>query len=192
MKVRAKQLLHRAGIAFDTGEIRPDDWRGDRVLLSDDSYLWTVRLDPGTGTAANIERLTFGTNRDMQPTTAASGLMAFSSASVSNSLWALPIDPVRGVPRGEPRRLTTGAGFDSRPSATSDGQRLAYRSGVPRPSVRVRNLKTQSVMDLGAVGSGFGPAISPDGTYVAYEEGGGVHIVPTRRTAHTLPAMRNR
>ena len=33
--VRANELLRGAGIAFDSGNIAPDDWRGNRVLLSD-------------------------------------------------------------------------------------------------------------------------------------------------------------
>ena len=180
IRVRANELLRRAGIAFDSGNIAPDDWRGDRVLLSDNTYLWSVRLDSGTTTASSVDRLTFGTNRDIQATTAASGLIAFSSASVTNSVWALPIDPVRGVVTGAPRRLTAGAGFDARPSATRDGQLVAYRTEIPRPSILIRNLKTQSIIDVGVPGSGFGPAISPDGTYVAYEDGGGVQVVSTR------------
>jgi hypothetical protein len=178
--LRANELLRRAGIAFDRDNIKPDDWRGDRVLLSDNTYLWSVRLDSGTTTAASVDRLTFGTNRDIQATTAASGLIAFSSASVANSVWALPIDSVRGVVTGAPRRLTAGAGFDARPSATRDGQLVAYRTVIPRPSILIRNLKTQSIIDVGVPGSGFGPAISPDGTYVAYEDGGGVQVVSTR------------
>ena len=180
IRVRANELLTRAGIAFDSGNIAPDDWRGDRVLLSDNSYLWSVRLDSGTTAASSVDRLTFGTNRDIQATTAASGLIAFSSASVSNSVWALPIDPVRGVVTAAPRRLTAGAGFDARPSAARDGQLVAYRTVIPRPSIFIRNLKTQSIIDVGVAGSGFGPAISPDGTYVAYEGGDGVQVVSTR------------
>ena len=42
------------------------------------------------------------------------------------------------------------------------------------------NLKTQSLIDLGVAGSGFGPAMSTDGTFVAYEEGNGIQLVPTR------------
>jgi Tol biopolymer transport system component len=178
--VRANELLRGAGIAFDSGNVAPDDWRGDRVLLSDDSYLWSVRLDTGTNVASTVDRLTFGTNRDIQAATAASGLIAFSSASVTNSVWALPIDPVRGVVTGAPRRLTAGGGFDARPSATRDGQIVAYRTVIPRPSILIRNLKTQSIIDVGVPGSEFGPAISPDGTYVAYEDGGGVQVVSTR------------
>jgi len=191
--VRAHELLQGAGIAFDSGNVAPDDWRGDRVLLSDDSYLWSVRLDTGTNMASTVDRLTFGTNRDIQAATAASGLIAFSSASVTNSVWALPIDPVRGVVTEAPRRLTAGAGFDARPSATRDGQLVAYRTVIPRPSILIRNLKTQSIIDVGVAGTAFGPAISPDGTYVAYEDGGGVQVVSTRGgTADALPAMFNR
>jgi Tol biopolymer transport system component len=57
---------------------------------------------------------------------------------------------------------------------------VAYRSLVPRPSILIRNLKTQSIIDVGVAGSAFGPAISPDGTFVAYEDGGGVQVVSTR------------
>jgi Tol biopolymer transport system component len=178
--LRAKELLGRAGIAFDSGNVAPDDWRGDRVLLSDSSYLWSVRLDSGATTASGVDRLTFGTNHDVQATTAASGLIAFSSASLSNSVWTLPIDPDRGVVTGAPRRLSAGAGLDARPSATRDGQLVAYRTSTPRPSILIRNLKTQSIIDVGVAGSGFGPAISPDGTYVAYEDGGGVQVISTR------------
>lgn len=185
--VASNELLRRAGVAFPTRGIPPDDWRADRVLFSDDSFLWSMRLDSETSKSSDIKRLTFGTNRDIHATTAASGLIAFSSASVSNSIWALPIDSLRGVVRGVPRRLTNGAGIDARPSATADAQVMAYRSSVPRESVRVLNLKTQSVIDLGVAGSGFGPAMSPDGTFVAYEEGDGVQLVATRGGAsHAL------
>ena len=180
LPVRAKDVLRRAGIDFERGDIRPDDWRGNRVLLSDSSYLWSVVLDARTHTASSVERLTFGTNRDVQATTTSSGVIAFSSVSFSNHVWALPIDAARGVVTGAPRRLTAGTGVNWRPSATSNGELAAYRSEIPRPSILVRNLKTQSVMDTGVAGSNFGPAIAPDGTYVAYEEGGGVHVIPTR------------
>ena len=179
LRVGAKELLQRSAVAFD-GDIFPDDWRGDRVVFTDRSYLWTMRLDPRTSTASNVERLTFGTNRDVQATIAASGMIAFSSVSLSNSVWALPIDSARGAVTGTPQRLTAGVGLDSRPSVTSDGQLVAYRSATPRPSVFIRNLTTHSLFDVGVAGSAFGPAISPNGTYVAYQEDGGVHVIPTR------------
>ncbi len=180
VRLGASTVLQRAGVAFNAGAVYPDDWRSDQVLFSDGSYLWSVRLDPGATTATNVERLTLGTRRDLQVTTAASGVIAFASLSASNSVWALPIDPVRGVVTGAPRRVTGGAGTDSRPSASGDGHLVAYRSVIPRPTINIRSLESQSVLDIGTAGSGFGPAISPDGAYVAYENGGGVDVVFTR------------
>lgn len=178
--VRANTLLFDVGIGFDSGDVRPDDWRGSRVWFSDGQYLWSMRLDPSTTTASDVERLTFGTSRDFQVSATASGLTAFASASVSNGVWVLPIDPGRGVVTGAPRRLTAGMGVESRPSASRDGVLVAYRSLIPRPSIFIRNVSTQNVIDVGAAGSGFGPAISPDGTHVAYEENEAVRVVPTR------------
>jgi eukaryotic-like serine/threonine-protein kinase len=177
--VGANALLANAGIAFDAGDVSPDDWRGNRVLFSDRQFLWALHLDPRTTAASNVERLTFGTNREFQASSSASGLIAFASASVNNSIWALPIDPMRGEVRGAPRRLTAGVGIESRPSASRNGELVAYRGTIPRPSIFIKNLRTQSVIDIGATGSGFGPAISPDGTHVAFEEGGGVRVVAT-------------
>jgi Tol biopolymer transport system component len=180
IRIDAGALLQRAGILFEEGDIGPEDWRDDRVLFSEGSYLWSIRLDARTSTASAVERLTFGTNHDFQGTTAASGIIALASASVSNSIWALPIDAARGVVTGAPRRLTVGTGMDSRPSPSSNGHLVAYRSESPRPSVVIRNLITQSVTDIGVPGTGFGPAISPDAEYVAYEDRGGVQLSGTR------------
>jgi eukaryotic-like serine/threonine-protein kinase len=174
-------LLRRAGVAFDSGSIRPGDWRGGRVLFSDDSYLWSVDLDEESTTLSNLNRLTFGTNRDVQVTMSAAGPIAFSSATVSNSVWALPIDPNQGAVLGEPRRLTAGGGNAGRPSATRDGRLVAYNSAIPRQTVLLKNLETQAIVDMGLTGSrGFGPALSPDGAYLAYEDKGGVYAVAVR------------
>ena len=178
--IRADALLSGAGITFDAGDVHPDDWRGGRVLFSDGRFLWSMRLDPGTSTASNPERLTFGTNNDFQVSSTASGLIAFASASVSNGVWALPIDAMRGVVTGAPLRLTAGVGIENRASASRDGRLVAYRSLIPRPSILIKDIETQNVIDIGAAGTAFGPAISPDGAHVAYEEGGGVRVVASR------------
>jgi Tol biopolymer transport system component len=178
--VGAKPLLMRAGIAFDQGDVRADDWRADRVLFSNDQYLWSMRLAQSETRATDVERLTFGTNREFQAATAESGVIAFASASVSNVVWSLPIDPSRGVVTGEPSRVTEGGGQNFRPSPTRDGQRVAYRTQIPRPSILIRDLTTGKVIDIGVAGSAFGPAISPDGSWVAFEDGAGVAIVPAR------------
>ena len=178
--VGVKALLARAGIAFAQGEVRPDAWRDDRVLFSDSQYLWSMRLDTLATAATDVERLTFGTNRDFQATTTASGLIAFASATVSNAVWSLPIDSLRGVVTGTPQRVTAGAGMNSRPSPTRDGKFVAYRSALPRPSIFIRDVNSGKEIDIGVAGSGFGPALSPDGSWLAFEDDGGVKIVPAR------------
>jgi eukaryotic-like serine/threonine-protein kinase len=178
--VGAATLLRGAGIAFEAGNISPDDWRGDTVVFSSGAYLWRARLAQTTGAASHVERLTFGTNRDFQAAMAASGLIAFASASASNSIWALPVDSDRGQASGAPRRMTAGLSIDTRASASRDGKLLAYRSAVPRPTILIKNLDTGNISDLGVAGSGFGPALSPDGQWVSYEESDGVRVVSRR------------
>jgi Tol biopolymer transport system component len=180
MPTGAGAALRAAGIEFEAGDIAPDDWRAGRVLFSDRSYLWSAQLDPITSSVARVSRLTFGTNRDIQATSSASGLIAFSSAFFSNSVWELPLDPNRGVVSGSPLRLTAGVGNDRRPSATRDGRFVAYTTTVPRMSMLIRDLETRSIVDVGVAGSDFGSAISPNGEYLAYEDGGGVHFLATR------------
>jgi Tol biopolymer transport system component len=180
VSVGAKALLTSAGLPFAQGNVRPDAWRGDRVLFSDGRYLWSMHFDGGASAATAVDRLTFGTNQDFQVATAATGLVAFASASISNVVWSLPIDALRGVVTGAPRRVTPGAGMNSRPSASADGQRVAYRNAIPRPSIVVRDLATAKEIDTGIAGSGFGPALSPDGTSVAFEDSGGVALVAAR------------
>jgi hypothetical protein len=60
-----------------------------RVLFSDSYFLWSLTLDGRTGRSANVERLTFGTSRDLEPSETADGLIAYSSASIANNVWSL-------------------------------------------------------------------------------------------------------
>jgi Tol biopolymer transport system component len=70
--------------------------------------------------------------------------------------------------------------MNSRPSPTRDGQFVAYRSAIPRTSIFIRDLHTGKEIDIGVAGSTFGPALSPDGSWLAFEDDGGVKIVPAR------------
>jgi len=184
--VGARALLEPEGIPFQSGDIGPDDWHDDRVVFSDGRYLWRLRFDRGTSHVSNAQRLTFGTNLDFQATAAATGAIAFASASVRNNVWALPIDGASGAAAGSPRQVTSGAGVDARPSASRDGQLVAYVGRVPKASIFIKDLQNENTIDVGATGSPFGPAISPDGKYVAYEEGEGVAVRPTRGGAQRM------
>jgi eukaryotic-like serine/threonine-protein kinase len=175
----AYELMRSAGINPSAANIGPDDWRDGRVLFSDFSSVWSLHVDRTTGRATDLDRLTIGTNADAQPASAGSGLIVFSSASEANNVWAVPIDANRGVITGSPRNVTAGTGFDARPSAAADGQTVAYHSRTPRQAVLIKNLRTGAVTDLGVAGSNFGPAISADGSLVAYEEDDGVNVIST-------------
>jgi len=170
-------LLKAAGVPFDQGNIGPGDWRGDRVLFAADDFLWSVHVNARSNAVSNPQRLTFGTNRDASPRSSASGTIAFASISTRNSVWTLPIDMVRGAATGEPRRMSGGAGFDSRPSASRDGQAFAYHVVAPRESLLLRNVHTNAIRDLGVAGTGFGPALSPDGMWIAFEDGEGMSVI---------------
>ncbi len=179
-RLGVRQIMQRAGVAFASGDIGPEDWRGDRIVFSDNSYLWSLLIDPRTMTPRSVERLTFGTARDVQPTTAGSGLLAFTSAKASNSVWALPIDANRGTVTGPPSRVTGGTGFSTRPSPTTDARVVAYWTTPPVPTILVKDRDDNTVRDIGIAGSPFGPALAPDGGLVAYEAAEGVSVVSTR------------
>jgi len=180
VKTGVYDALERAGITAVDGNIEPDAWSGDRLLFSDFRYVWSIGFDVVAGRPGRLERLTFGTNFDGQVTVADSGAVAFSSVIISDHIWTLPLDLRGASVSGAARRLTNGTGLDSRPSMSSDGRLLAYNHSLPRPGLYVRNLTTGTSIDLGVSASAFGPAISPDGRYVSYEDHGGVSLIPSR------------
>jgi Tol biopolymer transport system component len=183
VRVGMVDTMRRAGVIFegeDVGTIGPDAWENNRVLFSDGSHLWSLQLDPRSGTAVSAQRLTFGTGRDLHPATGKMDRLAFTSAMVTNAVWALPIDADRGVVTGAPQPVTGFTGYAARPSATVRGDLVAYRSLLPRPSILIKNLRTKGIFDIGVAGSAFGPALAPDGTSVAYEADGGVSVVSVR------------
>jgi eukaryotic-like serine/threonine-protein kinase len=182
----AASILEAAGVPFASGTVGPADWRGSRVLFAADDYLWSVDVNADGSRITNPHRLTFGTNQDTAPRSSASKVIAFASISNRNSVWALPLDPIRGVVTGEPRRMTGGIGFDARPSPSRDGQAFVYHVIEPHESLLLRNVRTQTVTDLGVAGSNFGPALSPDGEWIAYEEGAGLRAISAQGGAPRL------
>ena len=163
------------------GGAGPDDWTESRVLYSDLDYLWSIALDPRSYEIGGPpQRLTFGTNHDAQPASSASGAVVFSSASFVNTVFGLSLDPATGAVTGTPIRLTTGSPYDARPSSSTDGRLIAYRSSTSHTTAIVKDLTDNRLIDLGVRPSNFGPAISPDGKWVAFESGGGIEVVPSQ------------
>jgi Tol biopolymer transport system component len=179
IKTGAADEMRRGGVVgFDTtGNIGPGDWHEGHVLFSDFHLLWSLDLDAQTGRPANLERLTFGTNADVSPSESSNGVIVFSSYSSVNNVWSIPIDK-KGLLNGTPRNVS---GNGARPSASVDGRLVAYYSGQPRPTLTVKDLNTGATEDLSVASDAFGPAISPDGSRVAFESSGRqVSVVATR------------
>ena len=130
------------------------------------------------------ERLTFGTTREAQPSAGPDGTVAFSSLILSNNVWSLPLDRNRGVVTGPATRLTSASRYTARASASSDGRLMTYLSALGltlAQDVVLHDLSTGTVTDVGVRSDPFGPGLSPDGRWVAYQTAtGGVEVVPSR------------
>jgi Tol biopolymer transport system component len=181
----AFEQFRRRGIALTNGgAISPDSWRDARVLFSDLEHIWSLPLDPAMPRASGPpERLTFGATREAQPSAGPGGLVVFSSLVISNKVWALPLDADRAVVTGRARALTPAGGFTARASASSDGRLVTYLSSLGArlaPDVVLQDLSTGRVADVGVRSELFGPALSPDGQWVAYPTTAGVELVAAR------------
>jgi serine/threonine protein kinase len=174
------EAAETAGLNTQSG-IAPDDWTGSRVLFSNSRYLWSIAIDPlSYRVAGSPQRLTFGTNHDAQPAISSSGVIVFSSASFLNTVFGLQLDSRTGTAAGTPARLTDGISNDARPSFSTDGRLLAYRSSTSKTTAVVRDIVDNRVIDLGVRPSTFGPGISPDGKWVAFESGNNIDMVPSQ------------
>ena len=151
----------------------PGDWAGENLVfaavIGDSTSLWKIRISSGTWQAASDpQRLTFGSGRDAEPSRAAQAggretLLAFSSLSLHNNVWRLPL-------RGPLRQLTTSAAPYTNPSASSDGDKIAFLSGRSgNKDVWMLDLASgqETALTVGAV-QVSAPALTADGSKVAY------------------------
>ncbi len=186
IRTGAFEQMRRRGIALAQGaSIGPKSWRDSRVLFSDLEHIWSLPLDPAVRHADALpERLTFGTTREAQPSAGPDVLVAFSSLILSNNVWSTPLDRNRGVVSGPATRLTPASRHTARASASSDGRLMTYlsaRGPTLAQDVVLHDLSTGTVTDVGVRSDPFGPGLSPDGRWVAYQTAtGGVEVVPSR------------
>ena len=174
IRTGAFEQMRRRGIALAQGaSIGPDSWRDSRVLFSDLEHIWSLPLDPAVRHADALpERLTFGTTREAQPSAGPDGTVAFSSLILSNNVWSTPLDRNRGVVSGPATRLTPASRYTARASASSDGRLMTYlsaRGPTLAQDVVLHDLSTGTVTDVGVRSDPFGPGLSPDGRWVAYQ-----------------------
>jgi len=193
----AEAAFSRHGLQRPPGSymIRPAEWLQNRVLFSaqlgDSTNLWQLTLTPTSRTVIGApRRLTAGSGMESQPSAAPGGMVAFASLVDRLDIWALPMDANRAKIAGAAVRLTNSAGAVRSPRVSDDGKQVAYaigRSG--RLEVRVRELAAGRDILLGeTTRDGLGPAISPNGSTIAYPVSeGSVDCVYAVSTAGGVP-----
>jgi len=133
-------------------------------------HLYRQRLVSSTfQTVGERARLTAGNEAAQFPASAGRNLVFVSSRFDAN-LWSVAVD-ASGVAHGPLRRMTRGAGIVGFLSVTRDGRILAYFSArLGGGHVFLRDLGTDSerVVADGLAGNKWDPAISPNGSQLAY------------------------
>ena len=172
----ARSLLLREGFQAFQGLPFPDAWvrAGNRVLfhgiVGDSSNLWQVALSPEKRRVSGTpQRATFGTTDEAAASVTADGRMVFISRTMGADIWSLPIDANRGRPQGPLKRVTQDAADDYDPTLSEDGATLVFRSRrAGRFGVVLRRLGTSTETVLTRMPEDHYPAVSRDGTKVAY------------------------
>ena len=95
--------------------------------------------------------------------------MVFMSRTMGADIWSMAIDPERGITAGLLSRVTQDAADDYRPSLSEDGATLVFRSRRGGHfGVVLRKLASSAETVLTRMPQDHSPAISRDGTKVAY------------------------
>jgi Tol biopolymer transport system component len=133
--------------------------------------LYRQRLTPSTFRPAEAsDQLSAGIESAWLPS-AAGKHVAFVSNRADSNLWSVSLDAVNGIAQGPLRRMTRGPNPLGYLSVTNDFRTLAYFSyRLARGEVFLRDLQTGSerVLAEGPAGDKGYPAISPDGSLLAF------------------------
>jgi eukaryotic-like serine/threonine-protein kinase len=154
----------------------PDAWvrAGSRILfhgnVGDSSNMWQVAISPDTWRVSEApQRATFGTTDEAAASVTSDGRMVFISRTLGADLWSMPLDANRGKVTGPLKRLTQDAADDYDPTLSDDGATLVFRSRrSDRFGVVLKRLGPGAETVLTRSPEDHYPAISPDGTKVAY------------------------
>jgi Tol biopolymer transport system component len=175
--------LRQQGLsAIETGGWLAD---GNRIVFSarmrDSTNLWQIALDPSTGKATEAaQRVTSGTGLETQPGTLPGGAgsrLVFSSLRESHEIWGLPGDADQARVTGPMKRYAEGV----LPALSADGHTMAFVSSRSGDSqVWLTDLLTGKEASLTATATNKATlSVSPDGSKVAYTEGGNgrIHVI---------------
>jgi serine/threonine protein kinase/dipeptidyl aminopeptidase/acylaminoacyl peptidase len=114
--------------------VEPGEWTRDSIVFSASSgsaglsgSLWRVNIDSQYRIQGPVQRLTSGTENELQPSAAAS-YIAFANVRQTENIWRLRMDPNTGKISGEPEHVTTTAAADILPASSADGRKVAFAS----------------------------------------------------------------
>jgi Tol biopolymer transport system component len=114
--------------------VEPSEWTRDSIVFSASSgsaglsgSLWRANIDSGYRIQGPLQRLTSGTENELQPS-AAGSYIAFASVTQNENIWSLSVDPNSGQVSGQPQRITTGTAADVLPASSADGRKVAFAS----------------------------------------------------------------
>jgi eukaryotic-like serine/threonine-protein kinase len=176
VRTDARAVLIKESFHAFQGLPLPDAWaaRGNRVLfhgsIGDSSNMWQVAISPENWSVSGTpRRATFGTTDEAAASVTSDGRMVFISRTMASDIWSIPIDADRGKPQGPMKRLTTDAADDYEPTLSDEGATMVFRSRrASRFAVVLRNVDSSKETVLTRMATDHYPAVSRDGTRVAY------------------------
>ena len=170
-------------------DLVPYEWTaGNRILFAaksgDSSHLFEIGISPPSLTTkqwrleSSATRLTSGTGHDERPSlaTAASATgarrLAFASLVRSEHIWGLDLDTNQPRTGGKLQPLTDESGFQTFPSISRDGTKLAFISHAAyNDEVWLLDVKTgRKLLLSNSVSVKLKPIIHADGSRVMWED----------------------
>jgi Tol biopolymer transport system component/DNA-binding winged helix-turn-helix (wHTH) protein len=157
----------------------PGCWQaGDnKVIFSlgtgEQADLWEIGLSPRTSRVNGApKRLTAGTVRELYPTCARGGTLAFAGVETTSNVWSFAFDLDRGRPTSDStlERVTTGPSLREYASIASDGRLLAFASNQSgQTNIWTRDLMTGKEAPLASSSMVQRyPVSSPSGNRIAF------------------------
>jgi Tol biopolymer transport system component len=165
-------------------QLVPMSWSADNqivfsAIVAGVSNLWRIGISPGSfQVTGDAEPVTSGTSHAGAASASATGAIAFEDTNLTSGIWSLPADPNQAKVTGEMRPLTRTAALDYSPALSAAASKLVFasnRSG--HLDIWMRDLESGAevaVTSTPAVKSL--PKLSPDGSQVAYGEGGSAYL----------------
>jgi serine/threonine protein kinase len=146
-------------------------WMGKDAVVYQSNRAGQLDLWRMTLSNRRVTQLTASRSEEIpSDATTDGGTVAFEELSHSNSLWRLALIT------GGLRQLTGDALGDYWPSVSEAGSRIVFQRTQPTPQEGFQFLDAQvfeapfatAALDAKSVADGFGPRLSPDGSWVAY------------------------